>query len=320
MRARPTRPVKLRAITIIFASHSTTAKNDTHRHTLFQLDKDSFIAHNTKIETLALILSSLPCSYIAPSSIMNSFAPNNNANSGCVQSTSVTAQFNALGVDRENFRHAKQVALANYSKIQQGLQKSKAEQVALLTQIRTEQEALGNLTRKRDMFSNEKTRLTRAMEHERKALELCVKHFRTLNKDADKATLQFVNDMEEATNEAASIMMREINLGHVALLDFELVESVIVPRLPDDPKLQQDFYRVFENMRKNKEALDNELSRLRTLRSKCDDDENEPRASQQQQPNGTTQDATAELYDGRQQMDLFYGISEQDVDVEMAQD
>ena len=238
----------------------------------------------------------------------DSTAGNNDSHQGgLVQSNSVTAQFNALTTDREKFRDAKENALSNCKKVQESLQHLKKEQAALLIHIRTEQEALGTLTRTREMLCNEKVRLTRSIENERKALDVCVKHSRTLDEEADKATLQYVNDMNEASDEAARSMREEIHAGVVALLSVETVQSVIVPQLPSDPKTRQAFYGAFENMQNAEAALEKEASRSRVLRSKCNE-------SSGGGPNGS---ASLQPYNDQQhQIDLFYGGSD-DAEVDM---
>lgn len=221
---------------------------------------------------------------------MNNLSANTNSG-GCVQSNSVTSQFNALSVDRENFRNAKQVAKSAYDQIQEALRRLKQEQTDLLNLIRTEQEVLGNLTRKSDMLQTEKARHTRVMDCERKALEACVKHARSLTEAAERATLQYANDMGEASAEVAGYLQREVHSGIIALISVDSVQNVVVPKLPNDPRIHQAFYQSFQVLSQEKKALDEQVTRHSKLSKKSE-------ASQTQ-----TND------DPSRQMDFFYGLS-----------
>jgi hypothetical protein len=236
---------------------------------------------------------------------MNNFAATNTSKSGLVQSHSVTAQFNALSVDVENFRNDRQVAQENHGKVQEGLNQLKKEQAAFLSQIRMEQEGLGTRTRKRDMFGNEKARLNGVNDRERKALEACAKHTKALSDKAADATRRYNSAMAEPSNEVAGCLQREIQSRTNSFLSANSVQAVATPKVPSDPKFQQYFYQGFQIMRNGEETWKKERTRHPWLRSKYDD------APLEGPLLGGTGDAAA-LAGGayaQQQMDLFYGLS-----------
>jgi hypothetical protein len=249
---------------------------------------------------------------------MNNFAASNK--SGLVQSHSVTAQFNALSVDLENFRNAKQVAQGNHGKVHDSLRQLKKEQTTLLTQIRMEQEGLGTLSRKRDMFGNEKARLKGVMDRERKALEACVKHSKGLSDKGDEATLQYANEMAEASNEVTGYLQHETHAKKVAFLSVEAVQAVVTPKVPGEPQVQQSFYQGFQIMRNGKGSLHKEVARHHLLRSKYDDQPAGSLVPVGPRGTGDVGLGLAGVYAGnrQQQMDLFYGLSNGGADAEMA--
>lgn len=228
---------------------------------------------------------------IFESIIMSNIPETNATSSNFVQSHSVTSQFNALSVDREKFRNAKLAAQASCEQVQKTVRELKQEQSSLLTLMRTEQEILGNLTRKHDMIGTEKTRLWRVLDCERKALETCAKHFRTLTEDADLATLKYANDMDEACSEVAGYLQREVNHGIMSLLSVDSVQTVVAPKLPNDVRIRQAFLEAFELLQDGEQALEDQLVRhamLSKLQSSAPDNN----------------------HDTENQMDLFYGVGD----------
>ncbi len=193
-----------------------------------------------------------------------------NTNGGFVQSNSVTSQFNSLSVDRENFRNAKKAAQSSYEKVQQAIRQLKQEQASLLTLIRTEQEVLGTLTRKRDMFGTEKARLLRVMDSERKALETCAKHTRSLAEAADKAAWKYANDMGEASSEVAGYLQSEVRAGMISLISVDSIQAVVVPKLPKDPQIQKAFHESFQLLINGKQALEEQVARHSMLHTKSE--------------------------------------------------
>lgn len=247
---------------------------------------------------------------------MNNFAANNNNNnttkSGLVQSHSVTAQFNALSVDVENFRNDRQVAQENHRKIQESLNQLKKEQAAFLSQIRMEQEGLGTLTRKRDMFGHEKARLNGVNDRERKALEACAKHTKALSDKAADSTRRYNSAMAEPSNEVAGCLQREIQSRTKSFLSTESVQAVATPKVPSDPKFQQYFYQGFQIMRNGEETWKKERKRHPRLCSKYDDDAPHLEGGPRHVLGGGTGAGAALAGAGayaQQQMDLFYGLS-----------
>lgn len=235
---------------------------------------------------------------------MNNFAAS--TNSSLVQSHSVTAQFNALSVDLENFRNAKQVAQDNHGKVQGSLRQLKQEQAALLTQIRADHEALGTLSRKRDMLGNEKARLGGVMDRERKALEACARHIKGLSDNDNEGTLQYAKEMGEASNELAGYLQYESHDKVLSLLSVEAIQAVAAPKLPSEPILQQSFHEGLQFMRNGKGTEDKEHARRDLLRSAFDE-----APGSLVGPGGTGDADLSGAFAGRrqEQMDLFYGLT-----------
>lgn len=223
---------------------------------------------------------------------MSNIQETNATSSNFVQSHSVTSQFNALSVDREKFRNAKLAAQSSCEQVQKAVRELKHEQSSLLTRMRTEQEVLGNLTRKHDMVGTEKARLLRILDCERKALETCAKHSRTLTEAADIATLKYATEMEEASSEVAGYLQREVHHGIISLLSVDSVQTVVAPKLPSDVRIRQAFLEAFEHLKNGEQELNDQVVRHSILTT-------------------SLQSCGPESYtDSENQMELFYGVGD----------
>lgn len=224
-----------------------------------------------------------------------------NANSrfGLVQSTSVTSQFNALNIDRDNFQKVQIAARNKLEATQVKISELKTHQIALSSENRTEQEDLGTHSRKRDMLLQQKARFSRVAENERKALEACVKHSQSLQDTANQATLQYSEDMAQVNEQVASTLHREMHEKMLMLLSVESVEAFVLPRRP--AHLEGPMAEAFQALQHAKRCLDEALARRTLLTSKTQKSRAEGRG----------------LASNDQSMGLFYGLSHQG-DIEMS--
>jgi hypothetical protein len=215
---------------------------------------------------------------------MNGFPPKQNT---FVQANSVSSQFSALTRDQEKFRIEKEAAERDHLAAQNRLQQLKAEQVGCLTKIRTAQEELGNLTRKQTMLHQEKARLGRVTECERKALEDCALHTKSLVKRENDLKKKYCLELGLLNDETADLLQRQVHKELVSLLSLESVGSVILPKLPNDV---------------NKEAFDESFGLMKEARTMSGRE-----ASRHQLLKANIRELQATCTQTQHNMNLFYG-------------
>lgn len=183
-----------------------------------------------------------------------------------VQSNSVTSQFNSLNRDIEKFRSSRRTVEVNLNKTQSHLQQLRKEQASLQEKIQSDHESLGTLNRKRLLLTNEKNRLSKVAEQERKSLEACARHTKMLFKQANDATIKYITEMGEANDEVADLLRRQMNKRIVALLSVESVQSVLVPKFPKtDAQRSKAFSEALDLMQKGKQEIERQQSRNKVL-------------------------------------------------------
>jgi hypothetical protein len=188
--------------------------------------------------------------------------------SGLVQSTAVTSQFNALSMDRNNFQRAQNAARNKHEAIQARILELKMHRAAFLTKNRNEQEVLGTQSRMRDMLLQQKARLSRVIENERKALEACCKQSQSLQDTINQATLQYADDMAQVNDEVASTLHHESREKLRSLLSVESVEALVLPRRP--AQLKAAFAEAFQILQNARHCLDQVQAERVSLTTKYD--------------------------------------------------
>lgn len=223
-------------------------------------------------------------------------------NNGYVQANSVQSQFAALTRDRDKFQVDQEAAQRESTRAQERLQRLKQEQVSLMTKIQTAHESLGNLSRKHTMLKQEKARLNRVKESERKALEDCAAHTMNLARQDEEMTRKYVLELGMLNEEVASDLEKQIIEKVLEYVSVEAVENVFQENFPASAN-KQVFDEKFRRMKNLQETLEVQCQRHES--AKADFDSVEAVRSQQQQktPVGNADNSARHL-------DIFYGHRE----------
>eukprot|EP00980_Cylindrotheca_fusiformis_P024457 scaffold11926_cov126-Cylindrotheca_fusiformis.AAC.10 len=192
---------------------------------------------------------------------------------GYVQANSVQSQFAALTRDRDQFQADQEAAQRESTRAQERLQRLRQEQAVLMTNIQKAQESLGDLSRKQTMLQQEKSRLHRVKESERKALEDCAAHTTNLARRDEAMTRKYVLDLGKLNDEVASDLEKQIVGRVLRCVSFESVQHVVAENFPASTN-KQVFDGKLARMKSSHESLHAEHER--NLSVKADFEQIEP--------------------------------------------
>jgi hypothetical protein len=221
---------------------------------------------------------------------------------GYVQANSVQSQFAALTRDRDTFQAEQEAAERESMRAQEHLQRLKQEQVALMTKIQMAQESLGDLSRKQAMLKQEKARLHRVTESERKALEDCAGHTTKLAQQEQEMTREYITELGKLNGDVASDLEKQIIGKVLKYVSVESVENVVAANFPAATANKQVFDDKFGRMKRIQEMLQEELDRYQ--KAKAEYNEIEKMLAHQQD---TSTAAAGEGYRASPHIDIFYG-------------
>jgi outer membrane murein-binding lipoprotein Lpp len=221
---------------------------------------------------------------------------------GYVQANSVQSQFAALTRDRDTFQAEQEAAERESMRAQERLQRLKQEQVALMTKIQMAQESLGDLSRKQTMLKQEKARLHRVTESERKALEDCAGHTTKLAQQEQEMTKKYITELEKLNGDVASDLENQIIGKVLKYVSVESVENVVAANFPAATANKQVFDDKFGRMKRIQEMLQEELDRCQKAKAEFNKIE-KMLAHQQDQSTA----AAGEVYRASPHLDIFYG-------------
>ena len=253
---------------------------------------------NDGVDHSSLVVPQFPSFAISFTAAMSHFNNNNTITtknrSGLVQATSVTAQFNALSVDRDNFQKAQKAARHKHDAIQGKIAELKNHRTALSTKNRAEQEVLGTHSRMREILLQKQARFNRVLENERKALDACAKHSQSLQDTINQATLQYAEDMSQVNEHVGSTLHQEMREKQLSLLSVEALEAVVLPRRP--AHLHAAFAEAIQVLKNASNCLEQVQAQRASLTAHCE------ASNTAQSAFGSTSHA----------MDLFYGLSHEE--------